>query len=241
MKQVNTKDKLKTAALALFAKRGFANTSIAAIEAKAGLAPRAGAFYRHFKSKQALFETLARETITETPDEFDFDGLKVFADTRAELIALARQFETASERQKPYLRLIEEVRLTPAGRRFEARANETMLNALMQYCPVGRGNCETPEVIGPALRPVCFQPVRHGLAGDAVDFQRPLNPLRVVTMDSCRGFRINRLKLLVHGMSSTGFSLFNQFMSNRTVCPGQFGQAFGQRHHGSQCHRRRAA
>lgn len=142
MSRVNTKEKLKSAALTLFARRGFARTSIAAIEAKAGLAPRAGAFYRHFKSKQALFEALAGETITETPDEFDFDGLQGFADTRAELIALARQFEISGERQKPYLRLIDEVRLTRAGRAFEARASEAMLRALMQWVaskPAGAG------------------------------------------------------------------------------------------------------
>ena len=50
MKRVNTRDRLKEAALPLFAERGYAATSIAAIEAAAGLAPRAGAFYRHFPS-----------------------------------------------------------------------------------------------------------------------------------------------------------------------------------------------
>ena len=133
MKKVNTRDRIKDAALSLFAEQGFAGTSIAAIEAAAGLAPRAGAFYRHFASKEALFEELASEQVTETPEEFDFDGLAAFGDTRAELIALARQFETASERQRPYLRLIEEVRLTKSGSRFEAKANDAMLKALMDW------------------------------------------------------------------------------------------------------------
>ena len=130
MSSVNTRERLKHAALSLFAARGFARTSIAAIEKAAGLAPRAGAFYRHFAGKQALFEELAREQITETPDEFDLEGIRAFSDTRAELVALARQFEVAAERQRPYLRLIEEVRLTPAGRRFEQDANAAMLEAL---------------------------------------------------------------------------------------------------------------
>jgi AcrR family transcriptional regulator len=143
--RVNTKDELRAAALRLFAKRGFAKTSIAAIEAKAGLAPRAGAFYRHFKSKQALFEVLAREAITETPEEFDFEGLRAFDDTRAELIALARRFETASERQAPYLRLIGEVRLTRAGRAFEARANEAMLHALMRWVATKPAGASLPD------------------------------------------------------------------------------------------------
>lgn len=133
MNSVNTRERIKAAALPLFAERGFAATSIAAIESAAGLAPRAGAFYRHFHGKQALFEELAREYITETPDEFDLEGLEGFADTRAELVALARRFELAAGRQEPYLRVIEEVRLTPAGRSFERQANEAMLRALMAW------------------------------------------------------------------------------------------------------------
>jgi len=133
MSRVNTRERIKAAALSLFAEQGFAATSIAAIETAAGLAPRAGAFYRHFESKQALFEELARERITETPAEFDFEGLKAFGDTRAELLALARRFEVAAERQRPYLRLIEEIRLTNSGRSFEQAANDAMLRALMDW------------------------------------------------------------------------------------------------------------
>jgi AcrR family transcriptional regulator len=133
MNKVNTRERIKEAALPLFAQRGYAATSIAAIETAAGLAPRAGAFYRHFASKEALFQELARERITETPDEFDFEGLRALNDTRAELISLARQFEKASERQRPYLRLIEEVRLTASGRSFEQQANEAMFEALVAW------------------------------------------------------------------------------------------------------------
>lgn len=142
MDKVNTRERIKTAALTLFAERGFVATSIGVIESAAGLAPRAGAFYRHFKSKEALLEELAREKITETPDEFDFDGLQAFKDTRVELIALARQFEKAAERQRPYARLIEEVRLTTFGSAFEEEANQAMLDALSDWVgtkPAARG------------------------------------------------------------------------------------------------------
>ena len=142
MSQVNTRDRIKEAALALFAERGYAGTSIGAIESAAGLAPRAGAFYRHFPGKEALFEELARERITETPDEFGLDRLAELGDTRAELVALAQQFEQATERQRPWRRLIEEIRLTAGGREFEQAANEAMLQALMGWVatkPAGRG------------------------------------------------------------------------------------------------------
>ena len=133
MSRGNTRERIKKAALPLFAERGFAATSIAAIETAAGLAPRAGAFYRHFAGKEALLEELAREKITETPDEFDFEGLKSFGDTHAQLVALARRFEIAAERQKPFLQLIEELRRRPAGLAFETQSTETMLAALMDW------------------------------------------------------------------------------------------------------------
>jgi AcrR family transcriptional regulator len=142
MVRVNTRERIKAVALPLFAEQGFAATSIAAIESAAGLVPRAGAFYRHFPSKEALFEEIARERITEIPDAFDFEGLRAFGDTRAELVALARRFEIAVERQTPYLRLIEEARLTASGHSFERRANEAMLEALMDWVgskPAARG------------------------------------------------------------------------------------------------------
>jgi AcrR family transcriptional regulator len=142
MERVNTRERIKAVALPLFAARGFAATSIAAIESAAGLAPRAGAFYRHFPSKEALFEEIAREWITETPDGFDFEGLRAFGDTRAELVALARRFEIAAERQTPYLQLIEEARLTASGLSFERQANAAMLEALMDWVgskPAARG------------------------------------------------------------------------------------------------------
>ena len=135
----STSDRIRAAARDLFAERGFAGTSIAAIEKGAGLVPRAGTFYRHFASKEALFEDLARE-IVERPAEFGADPAD--ADTRGQLLAFARRFEEAGERQRPWLRLIEEMRLTEAGAAFEARANDEMLRTLMAWVasrPAGRG------------------------------------------------------------------------------------------------------
>jgi AcrR family transcriptional regulator len=134
-----TADRIRAAARDLFAERGFAGTSIAAIEQGAGLVPRAGTFYRHFPSKEALFEDLARD-IVETPAEFEPDPTD--PDTRGQLLAFARRFEEAGARQRPWLRLIEEMRLTEAGAAFEARANEEMLQALMGWVATraaGRG------------------------------------------------------------------------------------------------------
>ena len=50
-----TRERLMTAAIELFAERGFEGASVGEIERSAGLAPRSGALYQHFKGgKQEL-------------------------------------------------------------------------------------------------------------------------------------------------------------------------------------------
>jgi AcrR family transcriptional regulator len=49
---------LLRAAARLFAERGVEGTSVAAVQAAAGLAPGSGALYKHFPSKQALLDAV---------------------------------------------------------------------------------------------------------------------------------------------------------------------------------------
>lgn len=57
------RERLLKAGLALFAAQGFSGTSVAQIEEAAGLKPRRGGLYRHFKSKKALLEAAVRDHI----------------------------------------------------------------------------------------------------------------------------------------------------------------------------------
>lgn len=47
-----TRERIVTEAIRLFAAHGFSGTTVGDIEAAAGLAPRAGGLYRHFRSKE---------------------------------------------------------------------------------------------------------------------------------------------------------------------------------------------
>lgn len=118
------------AGLELFADLGYQKTSIARIEAEAGLVPRAGAFYRHFESKEALLAEIARTYVSETPENFGLDRLVDYGDTRAELIAIALRYEESMIRQKPYARLIEEIRLLDFGADLQNELDRDMLLAL---------------------------------------------------------------------------------------------------------------
>jgi len=53
-RRTDTKDRLLVTALELFAEHGYDGTSVAQIEAAAGLTPGAGGLYRHFGSKEQL-------------------------------------------------------------------------------------------------------------------------------------------------------------------------------------------
>lgn len=64
-----TRERIVAEALRLFADRGYAATSVAEIEAAAGLSPGAGGLYRHFPSKQEVLAAAVRERIERTRDQ----------------------------------------------------------------------------------------------------------------------------------------------------------------------------
>ena len=49
-----TRERIVSEATRLFAVNGFSGTTVGYIEAAAGLAPRAGGFYKHFRSKEEV-------------------------------------------------------------------------------------------------------------------------------------------------------------------------------------------
>jgi AcrR family transcriptional regulator len=58
-----TRERILTEALRLFGAQGYAATTVAQIEAAAGLSPGSGALYRHFPSKEALLTAAVQRSI----------------------------------------------------------------------------------------------------------------------------------------------------------------------------------
>jgi AcrR family transcriptional regulator len=58
--QVGTRERLLDAAIRLFARQGYAETSIADIQRECGLSAGSGALYKHFSSKRELLEAATR-------------------------------------------------------------------------------------------------------------------------------------------------------------------------------------
>jgi AcrR family transcriptional regulator len=59
----STRDRLLDAAIALFARQGYASTSVAEIQQACGLSPGSGALYKHFPSKSALLREATQRQV----------------------------------------------------------------------------------------------------------------------------------------------------------------------------------
>ncbi len=128
----DTADRLKQAAKQLFVERGYGGTTIADIEAGAGLAPRSGTFYRHFESKEALLVAIGEEII-ERPGEVLTQTTLSLGDTRAELMLIARGYQQAAERQAPLQALIAETASLPGIQALVAQVERELAERLGRW------------------------------------------------------------------------------------------------------------
>jgi len=72
--RVPTRQRVTDAAMRLFGERGYAATTVAQIEAEAGLRSGSGGLYRHFTSKRELLETGVREQLASGRSLISFIG-----------------------------------------------------------------------------------------------------------------------------------------------------------------------
>jgi AcrR family transcriptional regulator len=85
-----TRDRVTDEAVKLFARQGFADTSVAEIERAAGLKPGAGGLYAHFDSKAELLAAAIEKSATITELGYSLHAALPLADLRSELTVIAR-------------------------------------------------------------------------------------------------------------------------------------------------------
>jgi AcrR family transcriptional regulator len=102
-----TRTRLLDAALLLFARDGFANTSVKAIAAEAGLAT--GLLYSHFPSKDALLLALFERSLADVQTSFAEAGPDLHLPT------LIRGAAALVRQHLPFWRLFYSVRSQPAA------------------------------------------------------------------------------------------------------------------------------
>lgn len=114
-------------ALELFAEHGYAGVSVGQIEQAAGLAPRSGALYQYFRSKQDLLHA-ALVHAARTVDDLDgVLGMLPLGDLRAELVLLARWNLASLQRRTTLTRF-----LTTHGAEIPEELRAEMYDRLVQ-------------------------------------------------------------------------------------------------------------
>lgn len=115
-----TRERLVTEAMRLFGEQGYSATSVAQIEAAAGLAPGSGALYHHFKSKEELLDAGIDRQLDRRRAMRDIRALFAgLGDLRSELTMLGRYVLTVLDEESQLLRIAS--RIPPAQ---SARLND---------------------------------------------------------------------------------------------------------------------
>ena len=103
----STRQRLLDAGLRLFAKRGFRGTTVGNVEEAAGLAPRAGALYKHFGSKRELLAAVVERHLVELQTVERIVDLLPLGDMRSELMLLCRWTLAEIDRQRELMLVFE--------------------------------------------------------------------------------------------------------------------------------------
>lgn len=102
-----TRDRIIDAAMTLFGDNGFRGTSVAQIEAAAGLTPGAGGLYHHFRSKEEVLTAGIDRHLDRLSALRDIRRLFTdLGDTRSELTMAARYALTELDAESELLRIL---------------------------------------------------------------------------------------------------------------------------------------
>ena len=110
-----TRDRIVDEAMRLFGERGYRATSVAKIEAAAGLTPGAGGLYRHFTSKEALLAAGIERQLARLDALREIRRVLIpLGDPKAELTLIARYILTELDDEAQLLQILAaEVRNRP--------------------------------------------------------------------------------------------------------------------------------
>lgn len=102
-----TRERIVDEAMRLFSEHGYAGTSIAKIEAAAGLTPGAGGLYHHFKSKEAVLAAGIERQLARLQALRDIRRvLTPIGDLKAELTLTARYILAELDSESELLRIL---------------------------------------------------------------------------------------------------------------------------------------
>ncbi len=161
----NTRERIVTEAMRLFADQGFRGTTVGEIAEAAGLAPRAGGLYKHFRSKEEVLEAGIERHVSEIElIEPALEQLPL-ADPRAELMVIGRWTLEELGNEMPLMKVVQK-----DGDRFPE------LVAKVRERIIARGHRQGVAVVGRLL-------------GDVLD-ERQVAALASLALGGLVGYRI---------------------------------------------------
>jgi AcrR family transcriptional regulator len=103
----STRERIVTEAMRLFAAQGFRGTTVGEIEEAAGLVPRSGGLYKHFRSKEEVLEAGIDRHVSEI--ELIAPALEILplGDPRSELVLVGRWALGELANEMPLMKVVQ--------------------------------------------------------------------------------------------------------------------------------------
>src|ERR1044071_979743 len=105
--ETSTRERIVSEAMRLFAERGYRGTTVGEIEEAAGLAPRAGGLYKHFRSKEEVLEAGIERHVGEIDVIQPALETLPLGDPRAELTLVGRWGLTELANEMPLMKVVQ--------------------------------------------------------------------------------------------------------------------------------------
>ena len=143
--ELSTRERIVTEAMKLFAQRGYRGTSVGEIERAAGLSPRSGGLYKHFRRKEDVLAAGIERHVSEIEAlRSMIELMPLGGDVRAELTMLGRWALKELGAEQDLMRVVQK-----DGDQFPALVAEVSERI------VDRGHSEAVEslerILGPAV------------------------------------------------------------------------------------------
>jgi AcrR family transcriptional regulator len=103
----STRERIVTEAIRLFAERGYRGTTVGEIESAAGLVPRSGGLYKHFRSKEEVLQAAIERHVSELEEMRPVLDMLPLGDLRAELTLIARWALSELGAEQPLMRVVQ--------------------------------------------------------------------------------------------------------------------------------------
>lgn len=147
---MSTRDRIVDEALLLFASRGVKATTVDDIATAAGLAPRSGAIYKHFPSKQSILDAAIEAHLSRLESaKTDMRAMLPLGDQRADLTLVARWALHELRQERLLVQIIQ--RDPESVPTLRARLAESVQRGYREMADTIRQHAELPDLDAEAI------------------------------------------------------------------------------------------